>query len=93
MTNPHQCLYLGYYSNLLKFASLENKFAASSSNSSPSTKPEGRNAQAQVQVQGMEMWRRLGVDTTILTLWTENLRVVCTFSLCVTNNINTLMLM
>lgn len=31
---------------------------------------------SQVKIQGMEMWQKIGVDVTKLTLWKENLRLV-----------------
>lgn len=48
----------------------------SSSSSSPGSKLDYKGSPLQIKIQGMEMWKRLGVDTTTLTLWNENLRLV-----------------
>lgn len=44
---------------------------------SPSSKiSDEKNSPSQVKIQGMEMWQKIGVDVTRLTLWKENLRLV-----------------
>lgn len=50
----------------------------SPTNKSPNTKSDEKSSPSQVKAQGMEMWQRLGVDMTRLTLWKENLRLVGT---------------